>query len=151
MARKARRVRKSPEIAIAQSDIANRMEKDPGFKGMVEFWINARVGKELAGILQHAAITQLDSRPGRTLIAIEGGSVGSAVWAKETLMGALEHARMRVCEAIDAGTRLDRTCQTLHRCALCGCDITIGQQYRGDRTDHRAHEECFRAVNKEVR
>lgn len=44
-----------------------------------------------------------------------------------------------------------RTCQTLHRCALCGCDITIGQQYRGDRTDHRAHEECFRAVNKEVR
>ncbi len=43
-----------------------------------------------------------------------------------------------------------RTCYTLHRCALCTHDITIGQEYRGDRTDHRAHEECFLAVNKEV-
>ncbi len=47
MGRKVRRVRKDPEIAIAQSDIANRMEKDPGFKGMIEFWINARVGAQI--------------------------------------------------------------------------------------------------------
>lgn len=94
MGRKVRRVRISPVIAIAQSDIANRMEKDPGFKGMVEFWINARVGKELAGILQHASITQLDSRPGCTVIAIRGVSIGSASWSKETLMGALEHAHI---------------------------------------------------------
>lgn len=80
MGRKVRRVRNSPEIAIAQSDIANRMEKDPGFKSMIEFWINARVGKELEGILQHAWIILLDSKPGCTVIAIRGVSVGSASW-----------------------------------------------------------------------
>lgn len=42
-----------------------------------------------------------------------------------------------------------RTCWTLHLCALCCCDITIGQKYRGDRTDRRAHEECFQAVARD--
>lgn len=38
----------------------------------------------------------------------QGVSLGSAAWAKETLMGALEHAHMRVREAIATGTRLEQ-------------------------------------------
>lgn len=65
-------------------------------------------------------------------------------------MGKYEKARLQ--QFINAlALKPVRRCMTLHRCALCACDITIGQEYRGDKTDRRAHEDCFKAVAKEVK
>lgn len=38
-----------------------------------------------------------------------------------------------------------RTCYTLHHCEACCRPINIGEQYRGDRTDGRMHEDCYQA------
>lgn len=39
-----------------------------------------------------------------------------------------------------------RTARIIHMCALCSCPIPAGVQYRSDKDDRRAHEECFQAV-----
>lgn len=41
-------------------------------------------------------------------------------------------------------------CNSLHHCELCDCDITIGQEYRGDSPGRRAHEYCRLAVAGEL-
>lgn len=65
-------------------------------------------------------------------------------------MGKYEKARLRAFLNSLALSR-KRTCYSVHRCALCACDITIGQKYRGEKTHRRAHEECFQAVGREVK
>lgn len=35
-----------------------------------------------------------------------------------------------------------RTCRSLHHCAVCGKDITIGQRYFDGGYNKRAHESC---------
>jgi hypothetical protein len=72
----------------------------------------------------------------------------------ETMFLAIDDKLTEICGvpdlAEDAGEknidwrRYDlRTCQTLHACAICGNDITLGQRYwDGGKGRLRAHETC---------
>lgn len=39
-----------------------------------------------------------------------------------------------------------RICRTLHKCCLCSRDIVVGDEYRGDGLDRRAHQICVEAA-----
>ena len=43
-----------------------------------------------------------------------------------------------------------RKCLTLHECALCACEIRIGDIYRDRGHGRRAHEHCFQAVLADI-
>lgn len=42
-----------------------------------------------------------------------------------------------------------RTCRTIHLCTFCAQPISAGDQYRDRGYGARAHETCFKAVNRE--
>jgi hypothetical protein len=44
-----------------------------------------------------------------------------------------------------------RTCQSLHSCCMCECEIRLGDKYRDGGIRKRAHEDCFQIWRKEIR